>query len=369
MVSENPAPTAFSGWSLYFGTEAYSAENAEVPRIRAYVKYFLEHPEVLDREHILKCNSFVLNFPHLQTHLATLIPSLASDLFHNPSSELNCIGVAAYHVFYEQPENNYRDENPPKLLVRVSHFEPCTKIRSLKANSIGKFVSVTGTVVRVGHVKPYVTHLSFACAVCHNHFVVELSEGRFAPLANCPHPSCKGRNLLPHRASPRTKTIDWHKIKLQQVSHDDSREAGRIPPTIEVDLTADLVDCCIPGDIVTVTGIIRVSAESGGGFRGGKNMFLIYLEGNFVQNKSVGVAAVDLLELSVPDFYAVSEIHQQQNLFRLIVNSLCPPIFGHEIVKAGLVLALFGGSSHPSPSSSPSPSSRNSSSPLSHASR
>jgi DNA helicase MCM8 len=29
--------------------------------------------------------------------------------------------------------------------------------------------------------------------------------------------------------------------------------------------------------------------------------------------------------------------------FALLVNSLCPTIFGHELVKAGLLLALFGG--------------------------
>ena len=31
-------------------------------------------------------------------------------------------------------------------------------------------------------------------------------------------------------------------------------------------------------------------------------------------------------------------------LQRTVVNSLCPSIFGHELVKAGLILGLFGGS-------------------------
>lgn len=37
------------------------------------------------------------------------------------------------------------------------------------------------------------------------------------------------------------------------------------------------------------------------------------------------------------------EIHAQERLFRLIVQSLCPQIYGHEVVKAGLTLGLFGG--------------------------
>lgn len=31
-----------------------------------------------------------------------------------------------------------------------------------------------------------------------------------------------------------------------------------MPRTVECELTEDLVDACIPGDVVTVTGIIRV---------------------------------------------------------------------------------------------------------------
>lgn len=31
-------------------------------------------------------------------------------------------------------------------------------------------------------------------------------------------------------------------------------------------------------------------------------------------------------------------------MLRTLVNSLCPAIYGHELVKAGLLLGLFGGS-------------------------
>lgn len=40
----------------------------------------------------------------------------------------------------------------------------------------------------------------------------------------------------------------------------------------------------------------------------------------------------------------MQEIHSEPSLFRLLVNSLCPAIFGHEVVKAGLLLGLAGGS-------------------------
>lgn len=37
----------------------------------------------------------------------------------------------------------------------------------------------------------------------------------------------------------------------------ENHEEGRVPRNVDCELTEDLVDACIPGDVVTVTGIIR----------------------------------------------------------------------------------------------------------------
>ncbi|XP_009862688.1 PREDICTED: DNA helicase MCM8, partial [Apaloderma vittatum] len=140
---------------------------------------------------------------------------------------------------------------------------------------------------------------------------------------------------------------------LQELMSDDQREAGRIPRTIECELVQDLVDSCVPGDMVTITGIVKVSSTEEGASKNknDKCMFLLYIEANSVSN-SKGQKPKNFddetfqrsfMEFSLKDLYAVQEIQAEENLFRLIVNSLCPAIYGHEVVKAGLVLALFGG--------------------------
>jgi DNA replicative helicase MCM subunit Mcm2 (Cdc46/Mcm family) len=35
-------------------------------------------------------------------------------------------------------------------------------------------------------------------------------------------------------------------------------DAGRVPRTIECELTDDLVDAGVPGDVVTVSGVVKV---------------------------------------------------------------------------------------------------------------
>ena len=70
--------------------------------------------------------------------------------------------------------------------------------------------------------------------------------------------------FLPLRSSPLTETIDWQTIKVQEVAGDDQREAGRIPRAIECELTADLVDSCVPGDMVTITAVVKATGSDEG---------------------------------------------------------------------------------------------------------
>lgn len=54
---------------------------------------------------------------------------------------------------------------------------------------------------------------------------------------------------------------------------------SRIPRTVEVELFADQVDQCIPGDVVLVSGEVRVvSSDESKRQRDAKAMFLIYIK-------------------------------------------------------------------------------------------
>lgn len=46
--------------------------------------------------------------------------------------------------------------------------------------------------------------------------------------------------------------------RLQEAGETDVIDAGRIPRTIEIHLFGDLVDGVTPGDLVTITGIVKV---------------------------------------------------------------------------------------------------------------
>ncbi|CAG5115856.1 unnamed protein product, partial [Candidula unifasciata] len=170
----------------------------------------------------------------------------------------------------------------------------------------------------------------------------------------CPGDKCRGRTFLPCRTDSKTETIDWQTIRVQEVTVDSHKEAGRIPRTVDCELTRDLVDSCVPGDIVTVTGIVKVNnVEEGHRKNKEKCMFLLYLHANSVDNAKGNTRKSGedsssrnglAMDFTMKELYAIREIQSQDNLFQLLVGSLCPSIFGHEMVKAGLILGLFGSS-------------------------
>lgn len=121
---------------------------------------------------------------------------------------------------------------------------------------------------------------------------------------------------------------------------DDSGDAGRIPRIVECELTEDLVDSTVPGDEVTVCGVVKVSNQEGDGKpRGGpgkQSLFLLYVDVVSVSNsKQLQQGKMDMVQFSVSDLCAVNEIASEppEQLFPLIVSSLCPAMYGHETVK------------------------------------
>uniref|UniRef100_A0A8C8VKP9 DNA helicase MCM8 n=1 Tax=Pelusios castaneus TaxID=367368 RepID=A0A8C8VKP9_9SAUR len=358
----------YKGWKLYF-SEAYDDSSPFVQKIQAFEKFFTHRIELYDKDEIERKGSILVDYKELvqDKELIELIPSISTELRDMPQKILDCMGLAIHQVLTKDLER-YAAElqeqeglpidgepiiNVPHIHARVYNYDPLTQLKNVRANCYGKYVALRGTVVRVSNIKPLCTKMAFICSTCGEVQSFPLPDGKYSLPTKCPLPECHGRSFSADRSSPLTATVDWQSIKVQELMSEDQREAGRIPRTIECELVQDLVDSCVPGDMVTITGIVKVSNTEEGTSRNknDKCMFLLYIEANSVSN-SKGQKVMNFedgtnhrvcMEFSLKDLYAVQEIQAEENLFKLIVNSLCPTIYGHEIVKAGLALALFGG--------------------------
>jgi MCM P-loop domain len=111
------------------------------------------------------------------------------------------------------------------------------------------------------------------------------------------------------------------------------------------ELKHELVGSVKPGDDITVTAILMARADPATNATHATGCLKIYLEAvSVVINSSKKTHCIE--ECSPKDLKMFETVHTEpMGVFRFLVHSLCPEIYGHEMVKAGLLLALFGGAS------------------------
>ncbi|CAH8541326.1 unnamed protein product [Heterobilharzia americana] len=307
---------------------------------------------------------------------------------------------------------------PAYIAARIVNHSPITPLRKLRAHHLGQFISVKGIVVRLGPVEPVCHRLVFECCRCEAKQVLVLPQnGSYTVPSKCPTKDCRSRSFEPLLNHPDTLTIDTQIITIQEASdnheirdgnrHEASSSTtsiGRSSRCLACRLERDLIDSCIPGDVLHLSGLIGLISTDGLGAssssssaytsswssRRGATMFSLILNVNSLICLSGGgggcgrngvsrsgststtddnqrllvllsseaehpdsqmtndvdmpkvISSLDS-EFSVKDLYAIREISEQPNLFRLLVCSLCPSICGRGMIKAGLLLALFGG--------------------------
>eukprot|EP01105_Mastigella_eilhardi_P026003 TRINITY_DN7297_c0_g1_i1.p1 TRINITY_DN7297_c0_g1~~TRINITY_DN7297_c0_g1_i1.p1 ORF type:complete len:753 (-),score=192.85 TRINITY_DN7297_c0_g1_i1:67-2325(-) len=332
------------GYWLYFSDREDYDDRCQLVRMMAdQLRPFVNTDYLADQ------SSVPLDFKELKEHVDPDFPLL---LYEEPDLALACLGCVMHEIVYGVPDvSEEMLAKQHKFIVRVYGYEKHTTLRNLKAHLLRKFVCIKGTVIRTSNIKPLAMEMPFACKRCASQVVLQLEEGRYrVPTATCQN--CRGRAWLPVRSA--TSTIDWQTIRLQE-EVDAKKDSGRVPRTLDCELKSDLVDNCAPGDEVTLCGVVRsvnsdVDRKVTRGAKGKAHsgtLFQVFLDVNSLENskhlETSQSKGQGLMDFSEKDIFVVQQIYRQPNLFNLVVNSICPGIFGHEIVKAGLTFALFGG--------------------------
>jgi DNA helicase MCM8 len=171
-------------------------------------------------------------------------------------------------------------------------------------------------------------------------------------------------------------------------NQDEGRDAGRAPRHMEVEVVNDLVDQCHAGDSIVVVGIVRAVNSALASGRVGKravetSTYKLYVQGHSIlnltsedggarggrsnkrngnefddgdgghdsnkrQKSSSNMQYTDqqlqnIANLAHADHRMYSMPTRMAFPFDLLVRSLCPNIIGNDLVKAGIILCLLGG--------------------------
>ena len=125
-----------------------------------------------------------------------------------------------------------------------------------------------------------------------------------------------------------------------------------MPRTLDVELRGGLVNSCVVGDLVHVTGVLKPTAAEYVSRKSDAGVFSLHVQANSLVNAKQSHVSPAPRPLQLPgheefseeDFHAIEQLALSENCLGILLQSLCPSIYGHELVKLGLVLSLFGGS-------------------------
>ncbi|CAL1379269.1 unnamed protein product [Linum trigynum] len=350
--------------AIYFPSNDFTAEEDKLMLTSELLHFFSTTPGQ-DFVSQVKDENGALFLPVDFQHFRKIcnVHEFYATLEDKPRAAISCMSAAVHKVIQSNSKHNLLEDGM-RINIRLHNYpESMMALKNLKAAYIDKLVSVRGTVVKVSTVKPLVVRMSFDCEKCKSNIARVFPDGKFSPPYLCNLNGCKSKTFKPIRSS--AKAIDFQKIRLQESLKSQDHEEGRVPRTVECELTEDLVDGCIPGDVVTVTGIIRTInnyADIGGGKGKGKSqgLYYLYIEAVSVKNsKSQSLSdemqdsasnarateLSDLFSFSSRDLEFVVKFYEEygSDVFKQLLQSICPSIYGHELVKAGITLSLFGG--------------------------
>jgi DNA replication licensing factor MCM2 len=223
------------------------------------------------------------------------------------------------------------------VFVRIKDLPVEDKLRALRQNDLNSLIKISGVVTKRTTVFPELVKSHYRCIKCNfemGPIFHHQGEDSAQILGSCV--SCQSRGPF-HLEENRSVYRNYQKWTVQETP--GSVPPGRVPRQKEVYILNDLVDTARPGDEVEVTGIFKNKFEYGANIKHGFPVFSTLIEANYV--KRFGDEQV--IELTDEDKKAIRDLSKNPNVAAKVFDSIAPSIFGHEFIKKGLALAMFGG--------------------------
>ncbi len=217
--------------------------------------------------------------------------------------------------------------------VRFTNLPRKIGIRHIRSDHINKFISVDGILRKTTEVRPRIVQAVFRCPAGHI-TIKEQGYGRFREPDGCATEGCtfKKLDLMPRRS----RFVDSQKIRIQESP--EGLRGGEQPQTLDVDVTDDLTGRVAPGDRVVINGILRSVQRV---THGEKNtVFDIYLECNSIE---IAEKEFEEVQIDEKDEETILALSRDPQIYRKIIHSIAPTIYGNEDVKEAIALQLFGG--------------------------
>lgn len=271
-------------------------------------------------------------------------------------------------------------------------------VRNLRMDQVAQLVTLTGcTVTRTTEVRPELRVGAFRCQKCGLVAAHVRQEYQYCRPTLCRNPRCQNSSPLQFWLETSASQFgDWQKLRVQEAS--DEIPPGGMPRSLTVLCRNEMVEMAKAGDVCRITGYLVVLpdgsalsrsgevpksvrrteggqngavAQSGGGVRGLAALGVRELTyrtalvattiwpttttplsmatwmrppANAGNDPHATTTTTQVVwELTSSERQEIRDMQASPRLYELLVDSLCPAVFGHREIKKGLLLLLLGG--------------------------
>lgn len=273
---------------------------------------------------------------------------------------------------------------PRDFSVSFYNLALVSGIRDLRTESIGRLTSISGTVTRTSEVRPELIYGAFKCQECDNVVRDVEQQFKYTTPTMCHNPTCQNtRNWQLN--TDQSRFADWQKVRIQENANEIP--TGSMPRSLDVILRSEIVErakagdkCVFTGTFIVVPdvsqlGVPGVNAQIQRDAAGGrapegisqqgvtglaslgvrdltyKTAFLACMvqsgedrKGGNVRDEGEAEDPETLMNaLTQEEREELEAMVSTDDIYSRLVHSIAPTVYGHEIVKKGILLQLMGG--------------------------
>jgi len=304
-------------------------EEIEKQESSPFVERFEEFFNLEYKKHIEKIiesypeeRSLIIDFKSLEK----FDPILADELLDNPDTVMESAKTAIQEV--NVPSLNVESFNPHIRFVNLPK-DRNIDIKDISSKHLGKMICVEGLVRQITDVLPKLKLAVWKCKRCGNVYKIPQEKQTIQSPNMC---ECHSRDF--ELVDDKSAFIDYQKIQIQEPLEKLRGNAQAV--YIDVYVSDDLVNKVSAGDKTNFVGTLRLVPPQ----KDKKTVYGRFVEVNYLEETQKEFSEIDV---SKEEEEEIHKLAKNPEIFDVLVNSVAPAIYGHDIVKQSIVLQLFGG--------------------------
>ncbi len=209
-------------------------------------------------------------------------------------------------------------------------------IRNLRSKHLSRFIAMEGIIRQSSEVRPQAVSAKFECPSCGNTITMPQLDANFREPSRC---SCgrKGKFRLLSK-----DLVDVQRIVIEESP--ENLEGGAQPKRMQIFLREDLVEPRMerrttPGTRIIVNGCmfeLPIPTKTGGT----STRFDLGVNGNYVEPIEEDYSEINI---TPEDEKEIKKLAKDKNIYKRLIGSIAPSIFGHDKIKEAILLQMFGG--------------------------